>query len=63
VEKCFDVERARPPGAFPAICALEAVVGVELGTWGGAAGGNVADDEEAEADMARKREWAEWLEK
>jgi hypothetical protein len=31
--------------------------------WGWAVGGDVADDEEAEAEMARKREWVEWLEK
>jgi hypothetical protein len=42
---------------------LEAVVGIELRAWGGAACGDVADDEEAEAEIARKREWAEWLEK
>ncbi|KAJ7731965.1 hypothetical protein B0H14DRAFT_3899158 [Mycena olivaceomarginata] len=48
VENCFDVERARPP--------------VIVDVAGAAAGGDVADDEEA-AEMARKREWAEWLEK
>jgi hypothetical protein len=42
---------------------LEAVVRVKLGAWGGVAGRDVADDEEAEVEMARKREWVEWLEK
>ncbi|KAJ7854046.1 hypothetical protein B0H14DRAFT_3449834 [Mycena olivaceomarginata] len=35
---------------------------VDVDVAGAAAGGDVADDEEA-AEMARKREWAEWLEK
>jgi hypothetical protein len=55
--KWFDAERA------PSWCALDAVeFEVDVDVAGAAAGGNVADDDEV-AEMARKQEWAEWLEK